>query len=469
MTSCSRCGGELVEGAAYCHACGEPAGASSHGPDGAQPPETAGSSQGEPSMPTPNPPFPPASAPYPPHGVQPGAPPGVYPPTPFGVPFRHEGAALPPPPGASSLPSSGAAFPSPFGDTAYKRPSGGRTNGWAVASLVLGVLSFMCLPLLGGILAIVFALVARSRMREPQGELKGGGAATAGLVLGVVNLAVLLLLAALAVPVSIHFLGKTRTVTRTVSPQGAQSVVAELKARSGEVEVEGGAEGLFEGTFTFNVEDWEPSVEYSVRGEEGRLSVTQGGDWWAPDFWLSRNRWLVRLAEKVPLELWADLSSAEGVFRLGGTALRSLEVESGSGDIEAELSGKMAELGRIEITQGSGGVSLDMRGDYASYVQMEVENASGRTEIDLRGHWEGGLGGQVKCGSGDVTLYLPEEYGVRVRVHKGSGRLHAEGMILESSDPEGALYVNGAFRESPVTLQIDLECSSGDIVLKAGD
>lgn len=60
------------------------------------------------------------------------------------------------------------------------------------------------------------------------------------MALGVVNLAVLLVPAGVIVPWSIHFLGKTRTVTRTVAPQGASRVVAELNLRSGKLEVDGG-------------------------------------------------------------------------------------------------------------------------------------------------------------------------------------------------------------------------------------
>src|SRR5450756_2242377 len=37
-----------------------------------------------------------------------------------------------------------------------------RTSGWAIASLVLGVCGFTCIPLIGAILAIVFGFLAVS-------------------------------------------------------------------------------------------------------------------------------------------------------------------------------------------------------------------------------------------------------------------------------------------------------------------
>jgi hypothetical protein len=54
-----------------------------------------------------------------------------------------------------------------------------RTNGLAIASMVLGIL---WLYWIGSILALVFGYIARKQIRE-RGE-SGGGMATAGIVLG---------------------------------------------------------------------------------------------------------------------------------------------------------------------------------------------------------------------------------------------------------------------------------------------
>ncbi len=80
--------------------------------------------------------------------------------------------AMPPPPAP------------PVGAT-YAPPSGG-TSGLAVASLVLGIVSFFCLGFLFvvPILAIVFGHVALGRIADSGGTLRGRGLAIAGLVLG---------------------------------------------------------------------------------------------------------------------------------------------------------------------------------------------------------------------------------------------------------------------------------------------
>ena len=68
-----------------------------------------------------------------------------------------------------------------------------RTSTTAVLSLVFGILSWVMLPLLGAIVAVVTGHVARSEIRRAApGELEGDGMAVAGLVLGWANLALVL-------------------------------------------------------------------------------------------------------------------------------------------------------------------------------------------------------------------------------------------------------------------------------------
>lgn len=70
-------------------------------------------------------------------------------------------------------------------------PEDGKTNGLAIASLVLGVL---WLYWIGSILALILGYVARGQIRRSNGAQVGDGIAIAGIVLGWIGLAVLVLL-----------------------------------------------------------------------------------------------------------------------------------------------------------------------------------------------------------------------------------------------------------------------------------
>ncbi len=63
------------------------------------------------------------------------------------------------------------------------------TNIWAIVSLVSGILGWIGVFGLGGIAAVIAGHVAKSQIRSSAGRMGGDGLATAGLVLGYLNLA----------------------------------------------------------------------------------------------------------------------------------------------------------------------------------------------------------------------------------------------------------------------------------------
>lgn len=123
---------------------------------------------------------PPRAAPPP---SQPAAPQHQAPPPPPAYPYS-------PPPPVYSPP------------LAYAAPvviaQGTSTNGFAVASLVLGI---VWLYWLGSLLAVIFGAVAISQIRRAEGRQTGEGMAIAGLVLGIVGLVILLTLIIIGISV----------------------------------------------------------------------------------------------------------------------------------------------------------------------------------------------------------------------------------------------------------------------------
>lgn len=66
-----------------------------------------------------------------------------------------------------------------------KPNNGNKTNGLAITSLVFGILSYVILPVIGAIVAIVTGHIARSQIKRD--EQDGAGLALAGLILGYIN------------------------------------------------------------------------------------------------------------------------------------------------------------------------------------------------------------------------------------------------------------------------------------------
>lgn len=88
-------------------------------------------------------------------------------------------AQQPPPQGPLSPPPPGAYPPAPGGYGSAPQ------NGMGTAALVMGILQFVCLGIIGSILAIIFGKIGMDR--ADQGLANNRGVAKAGFVLGIIG------------------------------------------------------------------------------------------------------------------------------------------------------------------------------------------------------------------------------------------------------------------------------------------
>jgi hypothetical protein len=77
----------------------------------------------------------------------------------------------------------------PYGQPGGYAPT--RTNGLAIASMVLGIICFYWIT---SILAVIFGHIALSQIKRSNGTQTGRGMAIAGLVLGYIWLALLVVI-----------------------------------------------------------------------------------------------------------------------------------------------------------------------------------------------------------------------------------------------------------------------------------
>jgi hypothetical protein len=254
--------------------------------------------------------------------------------------------------------------------------------------------------------------------------------------------------------------GELRAEKRSVGIEGARSVNTELSMATGNMVVGGGAQNLMDATFTYNVPEWKPEVDYGGLGDEKELTVEQP-DVPGPTFGSVTNDWEILLNDDVPMELSASNSSGDGEFGLESLSLKSLSLEASSGDIAANLGGEKPLLEEVTVDSSSGDVGIDLSGEYSSPVDLGVDLSSGDLAMDLSGRWEEDLEGDVGLSSGTATITLPRDVGVYVQAETSSGDVNASGFQLD-----GGAYVNGAYGESDVTLSLSVESSSGDVNLR---
>jgi polar amino acid transport system permease protein len=96
--------------------------------------------------------------------------------------LKREGTEIPDGQGETELNAEGDLLSS------FEKPD---ISGWAKASLIMGILGCILLPLIGGVLAIVFARIAKKQILRS--DLEGDGLATAGQTLGIISLVLIVL------------------------------------------------------------------------------------------------------------------------------------------------------------------------------------------------------------------------------------------------------------------------------------
>ena len=230
------------------------------------------------------------------------------------------------------------------------------------------------------------------------------------------QLSILFVLVQLVVLVScatrIEPTGPEEHESRSVDLDKAESVRAVIKMAFGELNVRGGSDKLLEADFTYSRAALKPDVRYSASGGVGDLTVeTRSG---SPTGGNLKNRWDLRLNDRVPVDLRVEFGAGEADINLGRLNMRSVEMRMGAGTLRLDLRGKPTN-------------------DYSV---------------------------RVSGGAGEATVYLPKDVGVSATASGGLGEISVSGLRKS-----GDRYLNDAWDRGGVRIHLDIQGGVGSIKL----
>jgi uncharacterized protein YciU (UPF0263 family) len=211
-------------------------------------------------------------------------------------------------------------------------------------------------------------------------------------------------------------LAESRTDRESVKLGAAKSVSVKFSMGAGDLKVKGGAAGLMDGTFTYNVPTWKPRVAYSESGDRGSLTIEQ----------------------------------PEGSHDTTRMTRYSWDVLLNN-----------SRTSEIRVEMGAGNSNLDL-GDIA-LTNLRVDLGAGTSVVDLVGNWKHDVEARIEAGVGNVTVRLPRNVGVRVLAEGGIGTISAPAF-----SKAGGAWVNDAYGKSPVTVNVNVQGGVGRIVLELG-
>jgi hypothetical protein len=231
--------------------------------------------------------------------------------------------------------------------------------------------------------------------------------------------------------------GELRKEQETVELLGAKAVRVEIDVGVGKLTVSGGSDELMNADFEYNVEKWEPIIDYDVRDREGVLKVVQPSAGARRVTKRAKCEWNLKLNDDVPAVLDVKMGAGEGKLHLGNLNLTWATINLGAGEVAIDLSGSRS-LERLEVGMGAGSATLD-----------------------LSGNWTNDLKAEIGGGVGECTVIVPRETGARVKADKGIGKLNVTGLTRD-----GDYYVNNAYGKTDATIEVSVEAGVGAINLK---
>lgn len=252
-----------------------------------------------------------------------------------------------------------------------------------------------------------------------------------------------LLLASLACNFSIDMpafetipVGTLRTQEQSIANENVDRLNAQIDFGAGELSLRGGADALLEAEFTYNVDAWEPSVEFDTLEGTGNLIIKQGGQNEGIPDGEAQNTWNLALGNGPNIDL---------------------VVNAGAGEIDLDLD--ELQLNSTTVNAGAGSLQLDLGN--SSPEQMTVSTGVGESRLDFRGPWQNDAAITINAGVGTVVIDLPSDVGVQVTVEQGLGGITADGLTQSNNR-----YRNEAYGQANINLDIIVRGGIGEITLR---
>lgn len=207
-------------------------------------------------------------------------------------------------------------------------------------------------------------------------------------------------------------------VTDKVSASWPDADAAHLKLAfgAGKLSLAPGADGLVEGTATYNIADLKPRIT-----TDGANVLVEQGDYHVngiPSLDGMKNEWNLKLGGR-PMDLEIDAGAYEGEFDLGGLALTGLTVNDGASEVNLDFSAPNKEkMSLLTYKTGASNVTLKNLAN-ANFLSLVFESGAGNYRLDFGGELQRDGSVSIRSGMSNLTLMIPKELSATVQVNSG--------------------------------------------------
>jgi hypothetical protein len=171
------------------------------------------------------------------------------------------------------------------------------------------------------------------------------------------------------------------------------------------------------------------------------------------------------LSPDIPLALDLDLGAARSRVDLGGLAYRRVRLRTGASETEVHVSrpnpGPCDEL-RLEA--GAATLRAWNLGD-TNCRKVRFEGGVGEVTLDFSGSWREAMEAELTVALGSLTLLLPRDAGVAVRMSRFLASFERKGFVRR-----GDVYYSSGYDQAERRLTLDVRATFGgvDVVWTGG-
>jgi len=218
-----------------------------------------------------------------------------------------------------------------------------------------------------------------------------------------------------------------------------------------------GAQGLVNGTITYNVEQWEPEFTRSnntykiTQVDPFRLSGIPSGD--------VVNRWEFGLTTALPLNISVTGGASDNEFNFSGLQISQLAITQGASETDIRFDVPNPIVMK-DFTFKTGASSADIYGLInANFERMSMSAGAGDYKLDFSGTLTHDVYVEIKAGVSNMSITIPSSMKVVVNNTGAISNINTTGTWMLTDNTYTTL-------NEGYTLTIDLNMAVGNVNLK---
>ncbi len=251
-----------------------------------------------------------------------------------------------------------------------------------------------------------------------------------------------------------------RLLTSSRQVHGESALDVEVRYGAGRFTLLPAAAGtLYRMELRYDEEHARPLREYDAAAARLRLGTESRGR----GARVSRSRGAeppylnLALTPDVPLRLNLELGAVQAEVDLGGLALRALTYRTGASVTQLRFSRPNPErCDRMTLVAGAAEFRVTGLG-YSNCAHLEFDGGVGEVVLDFDGLSQS-MQGEIDVGLGSLTLRIPREAGVTIRLSRFLASFAAAGFTRR-----GAHYVSEGYDRARYRIDLDVNATIGEV------